>query len=147
MVTSGGSRISQTGGCQPMSLKQNSFIFQNFCRKLHENERNWTRRSMDPLMVMHLFDFVSRGRWIHRRPRRSGRCTSPSRCRTSILEPRSAAPPCASSPPGRAKTILSKYVMVHLDSSFPVIHKVGNVDIFILLKFGNKMDTEISHFN
>ena len=98
-------------------------------------------------MVTHLFDFVWRGRWIHRRSRRSGRRTSPSRCRTSIPEPRSAVPPCASSPPGRARTTLSKYVMVDLDSSFSVIHKVGNVDIFVLLKFGNKMDTEISHFN
>ena len=32
-------------------------------------------------------------------------------------------------------------------SSFPVIHKVGNVGIFVLLKFENKLNREISHFN
>ena len=32
-------------------------------------------------------------------------------------------------------------------SSFPVIHKVGNIDIFVLLKFGNKLDVVISHIN
>ena len=31
--------------------------------------------------------------------------------------------------------------------SLPVIHKVGNVGIFVLLKFGNKIDTMINHFN
>ena len=30
-------------------------------------------------------------------------------------------------------------------SSFPVTHKVGNVGIFVLLKFENKSDASISH--
>ena len=33
------------------------------------------------------------------------------------------------------------------ESSFPVIHKIGNVDMFVLLKFENKMDREIIDFN
>ena len=32
-------------------------------------------------------------------------------------------------------------------SSFPVIHKVGNVAIFVLLKFQNKLGGEIRLFN
>ena len=36
---------------------------------------------------------------------------------------------------------------LRIQSSFPVIHKVGNFGIFILLKFENKMDREISHFD
>ena len=32
-------------------------------------------------------------------------------------------------------------------SSFPVRHKVGNVGIFVLLKFRNKLDAVIHHFN
>ena len=32
-------------------------------------------------------------------------------------------------------------------SSFPVIHKVGNIGIFVLLKFENKMEREIIHLN
>ena len=31
------------------------------------------------------------------------------------------------------------------NSSFPVVYKVGNVDIFVLLKFENKLDVVISH--
>ena len=38
-------------------------------------------------------------------------------------------------------------VSVSINSSFPMIHKVGNADIFVLLKFENKMDREINHFN
>ena len=41
-------------------------------------------------------------------------------------------------------------VIVHaqpVQSSFPVILKVGNVGIFVLLKFENKLDTVISHMN
>ena len=34
-----------------------------------------------------------------------------------------------------------------IDSSFAVIHKVGNVDTFVLLKFETKWDWEINHFN
>ena len=41
---SGKSRISQTGaggaGYQPLSLVQKPIIWQDFCRKLHGNERN-----------------------------------------------------------------------------------------------------------
>ena len=33
---------------------------------------------------------------------------------------------------------------VFISSSFPVIHKVGNIGIFVLLKFENKSDREIS---
>ena len=29
-------------GGQPLSLDRKPIIWQNFCRKLHENERNWT---------------------------------------------------------------------------------------------------------
>ena len=32
-------------------------------------------------------------------------------------------------------------------SSFPVIHKVGNVGIFVFLKFENKLDREINSLN
>ena len=32
-------------------------------------------------------------------------------------------------------------------SSFPVIHKVGNVGIVVMLKFENKINREISHFD
>ena len=32
-------------------------------------------------------------------------------------------------------------------SSFPVIHKVGNVGIFVLPKFENKQNTVYNHFN
>ena len=31
--------------------------------------------------------------------------------------------------------------------SFPVIHKAGNVDNFVLPKFANKYAREINHFN
>ena len=41
---SGGSRNSQTGRGKSQSLGQNLSIWQDFCRKLHENERNWTER-------------------------------------------------------------------------------------------------------
>ena len=30
------------GGRQPLSLGQKHIIWQDFCHKLHENERNWT---------------------------------------------------------------------------------------------------------
>ena len=37
---------------------------------------------------------------------------------------------------------------VSLHSSFPVMHKVGNVDIFLLPKFEKNMtDREIAHIN
>ena len=54
MLTSGGSRISQNGGRQPLSLGQKPIIWQDFCWKLHGNERNWAERvrlsgiSLDP---------------------------------------------------------------------------------------------------
>ena len=32
-------------GRQPLYLGQKPIIWQDFCRKLHENERNWTERS------------------------------------------------------------------------------------------------------
>ena len=32
-------------------------------------------------------------------------------------------------------------------SSFPVIHKVGNVGIFVLVKCETKLDKEINHFS
>ena len=35
----------------------------------------------------------------------------------------------------------------NIKSSFLVIHKVGNVDIFVLVKFENKIDKKISHWN
>ena len=41
-VISGGSRISQIGRRQPLRLGQIPIIWQDFYRKLHENERNWT---------------------------------------------------------------------------------------------------------
>ena len=37
--------------------------------------------------------------------------------------------------------------ITYLDTSFPVIHKVDNVGIFVLLQFKNKSDTVISHIN
>ena len=37
--------------------------------------------------------------------------------------------------------------VIYCTTSFPVIHKVGNVDIFVLLKFENKLDRGINHFN
>ena len=36
---------------------------------------------------------------------------------------------------------------VYTLSSFPVIHKVGNVDIFVLCKFKNMTDREIYYIN
>ena len=36
---------------------------------------------------------------------------------------------------------------LRVDASFPVIHKVGNISFFVLLKFDNKMNREIGHFN
>ena len=39
-LLSGGSRISQ--GSQPQRGVNQSIIWQNFCGKLHENERKWT---------------------------------------------------------------------------------------------------------
>ena len=35
----------------------------------------------------------------------------------------------------------------HTHSSSPVIHKVGNVGYFVLLKFENKIDKFVSHIN
>ena len=32
------------GGRQRLNLGQKPIIWQDFCRKLHENERNWTER-------------------------------------------------------------------------------------------------------
>ena len=43
MGTSGGSRISQRGRQLPREVYQ-PIILQNFCPKLHENERIWTER-------------------------------------------------------------------------------------------------------
>ena len=34
------------GGRQPLSLGQKPITGQDFCRKLHENERNWTKRGV-----------------------------------------------------------------------------------------------------
>ena len=31
------------GGHQPVGLGQNTIIWQDFCQKLHEDERNWTQ--------------------------------------------------------------------------------------------------------
>ena len=45
---------------------------------------------------------------------------------------------------------VSQHVIGHrgcVKSSFPIIHKVGHVDNFVLSKFANKQDREISHFN
>ena len=45
-IFSGGPRISQTGGgrgTNPYISLKKLIIWQDFCRKLHENERNWTR--------------------------------------------------------------------------------------------------------
>ena len=39
---SGGSRISQTGGANPLNLGQKPIMWQDIYRKLHENERIWT---------------------------------------------------------------------------------------------------------
>ena len=59
MISHGGG-----GGRQPLSLGQKPIIWQDFCRKLHENERNWTARRafipsapFDPVMNLILFDF------------------------------------------------------------------------------------------
>ena len=44
MVTSSGYRIFQTGGGgrhQPLILGRKPIIWQGYCLKLHENERNW----------------------------------------------------------------------------------------------------------
>ena len=41
---------------------------------------------------------------------------------------------------------MSSNEFLHFDynhSSFPVVHNVGNVDIFVLLKFENKLDTVV----
>ena len=37
--------------------------------------------------------------------------------------------------------------MLKSNSSFPVTNKVGNIGIFVLLKFENKLDIEINPFN
>ena len=39
------------------------------------------------------------------------------------------------------------HVSVGINSSLPMIHKVGNAGIFVLVKFENKRDREINHFN
>ena len=43
---SGGSRISQTGAPTPQKYMK-TFIGQDFCRKLLENERNWTETCVE----------------------------------------------------------------------------------------------------
>ena len=48
---SGGSGISQTRDVNPPNLGQNSIIWQDFCGKLHENERIWTERQSHVLSV------------------------------------------------------------------------------------------------
>ena len=45
----GRSRISQTVGCQPLYFGQKPIIWQDFCRKLRENERNWSKRGRGSL--------------------------------------------------------------------------------------------------
>ena len=30
------------GDCEPLRLEQKPIILQDFCRKMHENKRNWT---------------------------------------------------------------------------------------------------------
>ena len=55
-VSCGGSRISQ-GAPNPEGVLK-SIILQNFCQKLHENERIWTRRrdtSLEPPRIRHWF--------------------------------------------------------------------------------------------
>ena len=61
VVHHGGSKMSQTVG-QPLSLGWKPIIWQVFCQKLHENERNWTRwgrrrgslaTTLDPPMVQY----------------------------------------------------------------------------------------------
>ena len=42
-IPSGGSRISQAGWPTPESMKETPIIWQEFCRKLRENERNLTK--------------------------------------------------------------------------------------------------------
>ena len=37
--------------------------------------------------------------------------------------------------------------MYGIQSSFPAIHKVSNIGIFVLLKFENKLDVVNSHIN
>ena len=44
---SGGSRISQTRGGVNLRVRQ-FIIWQHFCRKLHENKRNWTEMGSRP---------------------------------------------------------------------------------------------------
>ena len=44
-------------GHQPLSLGQKPIILQDFCQKLHENERNWTK-TMDPSMGWLFVKFV-----------------------------------------------------------------------------------------
>ena len=45
----GRSRISQTVGCQPLYFGQKPIIWQDFCRKLRENERNCSKRGRGSL--------------------------------------------------------------------------------------------------
>ena len=40
IINSGGSRIPRRGGGHSLSLVQKPIIWQDFCRKLHENKRN-----------------------------------------------------------------------------------------------------------
>ena len=42
MADTGFPRRGLGGGGQPLSLGQKPTIWQGFCRKLHENQRNWT---------------------------------------------------------------------------------------------------------
>ena len=58
LLISGRSRTSQTGAVNP-EFGAKSYIRLHFCRKLHENERNWTERGrlslaapLDPLMLL-----------------------------------------------------------------------------------------------
>ena len=48
---------------------------------------------------------------------------------------------------GSNVSTLSFHFFIFIDSSFSIIHKVGNIGTFALLKFENKLDRKVSHFN
>ena len=58
-------------------------------------------------------------------------------------------PPHGESVPAMENPVFTPVIVSILSGqwSFPILHKVGNIDISILHKFENKLDREVSHFN
>ena len=55
--------------------------------------------------------------------------------------------PCHSQRQQLCHTPMAYLLLSDVESSFPVIDKVGNVGIFVLLRYEKKLDTEINHLH